>query len=87
MRDLLSRLHGSITALATPFRDGRVDETAIAMMADRQIRRGTTALVVCGSTGEAATLSLSEHARTTRLVVGVAAGRVPVIVGCTASAT
>ncbi len=87
MRDLPSRLHGSITALATPFRDGRVDETAIALMADRQIRRGTTALVVCGSTGEAATLSLSEHARTARLVVGVAAGRVPVIVGCTASAT
>lgn len=87
MRDNLARLHGSITALATPFRDGLVDEAALAMLVERQIQRGTQALVACGSTGEAESLSWSEHARTVRLVVGVAAGRVPVIAGCTASST
>lgn len=83
----IAALHGSITALATPFRDGRVDEAALALQVERQVHRGTRGLVVCGSTGEAAMLSLSEHARSVRLVVGVAAGRVPVIAGCTASAT
>ncbi len=81
------RLGGSITALATPFRDGRVDEPAVVRMIERQIARGTTALVVSGSTGEAAMLSLSEHARLVRLVAAVTHGRVPLIAGCTASAT
>jgi 4-hydroxy-tetrahydrodipicolinate synthase len=83
----ITNLHGSMTALATPFRDGRVDEAALAALVERQIRRGTAALVVCGSTGEAAMLSLAEHARTIRLVASVAVGRVPVIAGCTAVTT
>ncbi len=78
---------GSLTALATPFRDGRIDDTALAAMVERQINRGTQGLVAGGSTGEAAMLSLSEHARLVRLVAVVAAHRVPVIAGCTASAT
>ena len=49
--------------------------------------RGTAALVVCGSTGEAASLSLPEYTRTVRTVVEAASGRVPVIAGCTALAT
>ncbi len=88
MRDpLYDRLHGSITALVSPFRNGRLDEAALAAMVERQILRGTRALVACGSTGEAAMLSLSEHIRLIRLVATVAAGRVPVIAGCTAMAT
>jgi 4-hydroxy-tetrahydrodipicolinate synthase len=88
MREVaLARLGGSITALASPFRDGRIDEAAVVLMIERQIARGTTALVVSGSTGEAAMLSLSEHARLVKLVAAVAGGRVPVIAGCTASAT
>jgi 4-hydroxy-tetrahydrodipicolinate synthase len=83
----IADLHGSITALATPFRDGRVDEAAMVTLVERQLRRGTSALVVCGSTGEAAMLSLAEHARTVRLVASVVAGRVPVIAGCTAVTT
>ncbi len=47
------RLGGSMTAVITPFRDGAVDEAAFVLLCDRQIARGTTALVVCGSTGEA----------------------------------
>jgi 4-hydroxy-tetrahydrodipicolinate synthase len=83
----ITRLCGSVAALATPFRDAGLDEGAVVAMVDRQIRCGTAGLIVCGSTGEAAMLSLSDHARLIRLVVAVAAGRIPVIAGCTASAT
>jgi len=78
---------GSITALVTPFRDGQVDAIALATQCERQIRRGTAALVVCGSTGEAAALSLKEHARVVALAVEAASNRVPVIAGCGAPAT
>jgi 4-hydroxy-tetrahydrodipicolinate synthase len=75
-------LSGSMTALATPFRDGAVDEAAFVRMCQRQIERGTTALIVCGSTGEAAALSLEEQAVVFRLAIATANGRVPVIAGC-----
>ena len=87
MRDRSWRLHGSITALASPFRDGRLDEERLGAMVARQVARGTTALVVSGSTGEASMLSMSEHVRLIRTVSAVAAGCVPVIAGCTATAT
>ena len=54
---MLNGLHGSVTALVTPFRGSRVDEDALGHLVERQILRGTAALVACGSTGEAATLS------------------------------
>ncbi len=75
-------LGGSITAMATPFKDGVIDETAFVRLCERQIVRGTTALVVCGSTGEAAALSPAEQALAIRLAVDTARGRVPVIAGC-----
>jgi len=83
----LADLGGSMTALVTPFRDGQVDAVALAPHCERQIRRGTAALVVCGSTGEAAALSPAEQARVVALAVEVAANRVPVIAGCGAPAT
>jgi 4-hydroxy-tetrahydrodipicolinate synthase len=76
------RFGGSMTALATPFNDGRIDEPAFVRLCERQIERGTTALVVCGSTGEAAALSQDEQAVLIRLAVATASGRVPVIAGC-----
>jgi 4-hydroxy-tetrahydrodipicolinate synthase len=87
MRNPFLGLGGSLTALATPFRDTRVDWTALSRLSDRQIDRGTAALIVCGSTGEAATLILSEYGHTVRTVAETAAGRVPVIAGCTTLAT
>ncbi|MEJ1158561.1 4-hydroxy-tetrahydrodipicolinate synthase [Prosthecomicrobium sp. N25] len=72
---------GSITALVTPFRDGAVDEKALAGFVDWQIREGTNGLVPCGTTGESPTLSHDEHKRVVEIVVEVAAGRVPVIAG------
>jgi 4-hydroxy-tetrahydrodipicolinate synthase len=75
-------LGGSMTALATPFSDGAIDQPAFVRLCQRQITRGTTALVVCGSTGEAASLQPDEYATLIRLAVATAKGLVPVIAGC-----
>ncbi len=73
---------GSIPALVTPFRDGAVDEAAFRRLVDWQIESGSSALVPCGTTGEASTLSNDEHHRVIQICVEQAAGRVPVIAGC-----
>jgi 4-hydroxy-tetrahydrodipicolinate synthase len=78
---------GSLTALATPFRHTKVDWASLASLTERQIDRGTAALVACGSTGEAAALTQSEYSRAVHVVVEAARGRVPVIAGCTGSST
>nr|WP_298928679.1 4-hydroxy-tetrahydrodipicolinate synthase [uncultured Erythrobacter sp.] len=73
---------GSIPALATPFRDGSFDEAAFRQLVDWQIEQGSSALVPCGTTGEASTLSNAEHHRVVEVCIEQAAGRVPVIAGC-----
>jgi len=72
---------GAITALVTPFRDGRVDEEAYRQLIDWQIAQGVNGLVPCGTTGESATLSHEEHNRVIDIAVEEARGRVPVIAG------
>src|SRR5688500_2878896 len=75
-------LRGCGTALVTPFtRDGTVDERALRSLVDWQIDEGIHFLVPCGSTGEAATLSLEEHRRVVEIVVEQARGRVPICAG------
>lgn len=73
---------GSIPALVTPFRDGAFDEPAFRKLVDWQIEQGSSALVPCGTTGEASTLSNAEHHRVIEVCIEQAAGRVPVIAGC-----
>lgn len=73
---------GSIPALVTPFRDGRVDEEAFASFVDWQIREGSSGLVPCGTTGESATMTIDEHNHVVDVCVKAADGRVPVIAGC-----
>jgi 4-hydroxy-tetrahydrodipicolinate synthase len=73
--------HGTITALVTPFKDGRIDEGAFCAHLDRQIEAGVDAVVPAGTTGEAATLSFTEHKRLIEISVQHVAGRVPVIAG------
>jgi 4-hydroxy-tetrahydrodipicolinate synthase len=73
---------GSIPALVTPFRNGAIDEDALARLVEWQIASGSSALVPCGTTGESATLGFDEHYRVFDVVIGAAAGRVPVIAGC-----
>ena len=84
---LAKRIGGSLTALVTPFKDIQLDVPALARLATRQIAHGTAGLVVCGSTGEAQSLSTAEFARAIAAVAEVAAGKAPVIAGCTASST
>ncbi len=72
---------GSIPALVTPFRNGRVDEDAFRAFVDWQIEQGSTALVPCGTTGESATMTIEEHNRVVQICVEQAKGRVPVIAG------
>lgn len=75
-------LRGAMTALVTPFdaRD-RVDEAALGNFVEWQIAGGIHGLVPCGSTGEAATMSLAERELVVRITAEKAAGRVPVIAG------
>ncbi len=73
---------GSIPALITPFTTGSVDEGAFRRLVDWQITEGSAALVPCGTTGEAPTLSNDEQHRLFAVTVEAAAGRVPVIAGC-----
>ena len=73
---------GSIPALVTPFRDGRVAEDTFRDHVEWQIAEGSSALVPCGTTGESATMSIEEHNRVVSICVEQAAGRVPVIAGC-----
>ena len=73
---------GCGTALATPFTStGAIDEPALRRFVDWQIDEGIDFLVPCGSTGEAATMSLAEHRRVVEIVVEQTRGRVPVVAG------
>ena len=74
-------LRGSMTALVTPFADGRIDYEMFERHVERQIEGGTSALVPVGTTGEATTLTVEEHIAVIEKCVSVAAGRRPVIAG------
>jgi 4-hydroxy-tetrahydrodipicolinate synthase len=78
---------GAITALITPFRDGRLDEETFRALVERQIAAGIHGLVPVGTTGETSTLSHDEHKRVVELCVETAAGRVPVIAGAGSNST
>jgi 4-hydroxy-tetrahydrodipicolinate synthase len=84
----VSKLSGYAPALPTPFAaDGNVDRAAFEYFCQRQVDAGATALVVCGTTSEAPTLSAAEHATLIQIAVGVARGRVPVIAGAGSNST
>ena len=72
---------GAATALITPFRDGEVDYISLGQLIDRQIDCSIDALVICGTTGENATLSDREHREVLSFALSKADGRVPMIAG------
>ena len=78
---MTAQFSGVMPALITPFRDGKVDETAFAALVERQIASGVHGLVPSGTTGESATLSWDEQKRIIALCVEVSAGRAPVLAG------
>jgi 4-hydroxy-tetrahydrodipicolinate synthase len=81
------RFSGSGVALVTPFDERGVHEATLRALVRFHHREGTDALVVCGSTGEAATMSPEEQRRAIEIVVDENAGRLPVIAGCGGSDT
>lgn len=78
---------GSIVALVTPFKKGRVDEAKMGELVEFHIEKGTEGIVPCGCTGEAATLSHEEQKRTIKVVVEKVNKRVPVIAGTGSNST
>lgn len=72
---------GSIPALVTPFRNGDFAEAEYRDFVEWQISEGSSALVPCGTTGEAATLTKDKHFHVVRVCVDQVRGRVPVIAG------
>ncbi len=87
MRDVRERLKGSIPALITPMKGGKVDEAAFRSLVAWQIGQGSHGLVPCGTTGESPTLSHEEHMRVVEICVEEANGRVPVIAGAGSNST
>jgi 4-hydroxy-tetrahydrodipicolinate synthase len=81
------RFTGSGVALVTPFNEDGVNERVIGELVRFHHDEGTDALIVCGSTGEAAAMSADEQYRTAVAAVEANAGRLPVIVGCGGSDT
>lgn len=78
---------GVWTALVTPWRDGRLDEEALASLVAGQVKSGVAGLVPCGTTGESPTVGPEEFDRVVRIVVEAAGGAVPVFVGVGTNAT
>ncbi|MBQ2738840.1 MAG: 4-hydroxy-tetrahydrodipicolinate synthase [Oscillibacter sp.] len=78
---------GVATAIITPFKGGMVDYNALARQLDFQIKGGVDAIVVCGTTGEASTMSYHERLRTIEYCVEHVNGRVPVIAGSGSNST
>lgn len=78
---------GTMVALVTPFRNGRVDFEALDELVDFHLEHGTNGLVPCGTTGESPTLSHDEHDKVIEAVVKRAKGRVPVVAGTGSNST
>jgi len=78
---------GSMVAIITPFKEGKVDEETYRELIEFQIENNTSAIVPCGTTGESATLSIEEHSRVIDLAVEAVNKRVPVIAGTGGNST
>jgi 4-hydroxy-tetrahydrodipicolinate synthase len=81
------RLHGVLTALATPFSNGQVDEPRFREFINWQLSQGVHGVVPCGTTGESATLSHEEHEAVIRICVEEVKGRAPVVAGSGSNST
>jgi 4-hydroxy-tetrahydrodipicolinate synthase len=86
-RKSIAELTGYASALPTPFRADGIDDFAFEALCAWQIAEGVSGLVVCGTTGEAPTLSPAEQQHLIRRAVEIARGRVPVIAGAGSNAT
>lgn len=78
---------GSLTALITPFKNQKIDDEAFIRLINDQIAAGTDGLVVCGTTGESATMTQEEYEHVVSLCIQTVNHRIPVIVGTGANNT
>ena len=78
---------GSMVAVVTPFKNGRVDEAKVRELVEFHIKNGTDVLVPCGTTGESPTLSHDEHRRVIELAIQTANKRIPVVAGTGSNST
>src|SRR5436309_11743054 len=78
---------GTYTAIVTPFRNGRIDETALQRLIKIQIKAGVDGIVPVGTTGESPTVTYEEHIHIIALAVRFAAGRIKVLAGTGANST
>jgi 4-hydroxy-tetrahydrodipicolinate synthase len=83
----MSVFQGSAVAVVTPFRDGKVDYDSYGKLLDWLVSEGSDAIVACGTTGEASTLTWEEQIETIAFAVRTTGGKVPVIAGAGANAT
>jgi len=83
----LPAIESCLTALVTPFQNGKVDFAALGKLVEWQIELGVDGIVSVGTTGESATLDVDEHVAVIAATVKAARGRVPVIAGAGANAT
>lgn len=74
-------LKGAMTAIVTPFKNGKVDEETFRSLIRRQIEGGIDGLVPCGTTGEAATMDLDEYEKVIGIAVEECKGKIPVLAG------
>lgn len=81
MGDIREKLKGSIVALVTPFKDGKVDEESFRNLIRWHLKEGTHGILVSGTTGESATLSKEEKKRLFEIALEEAKGKVPLIAG------
>lgn len=72
---------GSIVAIVTPIKDGKVDKEGYKKLVEFQIENGTDGILTCGCTGEPATLSMQEHKDLIKYTVDIVDGRIPVLAG------
>jgi 4-hydroxy-tetrahydrodipicolinate synthase len=75
------KLQGSIVALVTPFKDGKIDEASLRNLIKWHLQEGTHGILVLGTTGEAVTIDLEERKRVMEIALEEAKGKVPLIVG------
>ena len=78
----MQKYQGSMVALITPFKNGKVDFEALERMVEFHVANGTTCLVVTGTTGECPTLSHEEHIAVIKASVEYAKGRILIMAGC-----
>ena len=83
----MTTFEGSMVAIVTPFKEGKIDEESLRKLVDFHIENGTNVIVPCGTTGESATLNHKEHEQVISVVIEHVNKRVKVLAGAGSNST